>query len=155
RDVPILTKSAMKIAPRRAERKHRAARQEMIQRLLLDGIDAEARRASIGREHHRIAHARAHEAGAALALVQLAVARAQVALDAAIIERVPPAAGMERAFELLVDPCGHLNFSTVYRDSRMSGCQKRAGNPAFCRRWARNSMGSGRLSHTCGRNVAR
>ena len=66
----------------------------MIERLLLDRIDAEARRAAVGGEHHRVAVALAHEAGAALALVQPAVARTQVALDAPVVEPVPPAAGM-------------------------------------------------------------
>src|SRR5437016_7507707 len=66
----------------------------MIERLLFDRIDAEARRASVGREHHRVAFALAHEARAALALVQAAVARTQVALDAAVVEPMPPAAGM-------------------------------------------------------------
>jgi hypothetical protein len=41
-----------------------------------------------------LALALAHEAGAALAVAQLAVARAEVALDAAVVEDVPPAAGV-------------------------------------------------------------
>ena len=72
----------------------RRARVEVIERLLLDRVDAEARRAPVGREHHRVADALAHEARAALAFVQPAVARAQVALDAAVVEHVPPAAGI-------------------------------------------------------------
>ena len=66
----------------------------MIERLLFDRVDAETRRAAIGRQHDRVAFALAHEAGATLALVQAAVARAEVALDAAIVQSVPPAAGM-------------------------------------------------------------
>mgnify|MGYP003551174403 CR=1 FL=1 len=41
---------------------------------------------------HRVADAGAHEARAALVLVQPAVARAQIALDATVVESVPPAA---------------------------------------------------------------
>jgi hypothetical protein len=66
----------------------------VIERLFLDRINAEPRRAAIGGQHHRVAFALAHEAGAALALVQAAIARAQVALDATIVQSVPPAAGM-------------------------------------------------------------
>ena len=66
----------------------------MVERLLLDRIDAEAGRAAVGRQHDRVALALADEARAALALVQAAVARAEVALDAAVVEAVPPAAGM-------------------------------------------------------------
>ena len=40
-----------------------------------------------------VADALAHEAGAALAFVQLAVARAQVALDAAVVQPVPVLGG--------------------------------------------------------------
>ena len=69
----------------------------MVERLLLDRVDAEAGRAAVGREHDRVAFALAHEARAALALVQPAVARAQVALDAAVGKPVPPAAGISRA----------------------------------------------------------
>ena len=92
RDVPVLAELAGEVAAGRAERKDRRAGIEMIERLLLDRIDAEARRAAVGGQHHRIRFALAHEAHAALALVQPAVARAQVALDAAIVEAVPPAA---------------------------------------------------------------
>ena len=71
--------------------KHAAAGEEVVERLLLDRVDAKARAAPVGGEHHRVADPLAHEAHAALALVQPAVARAQVALDATVVERVPPA----------------------------------------------------------------
>ncbi len=94
RDVPVLAELAGEVAARGSEREHARTGIEVIERLFLDRIDAEPRRAAVGGEHHRIAFALAHEAGAALALVQAAVARAQVALDAAIVQKVPPAAGM-------------------------------------------------------------
>ena len=61
----------------------------MVERFLLDRIDTETRGASVGGEHHGIADAPAHEACAALPIVQFAVARAQVSLDAPVIELVP------------------------------------------------------------------
>jgi hypothetical protein len=67
---------------------------EVVERLLLDRIDAEPGRAPVRGEHHRVAFALAHEAGAALAFVQPAVARAEVALDAAVGQALPPSAGV-------------------------------------------------------------
>jgi hypothetical protein len=61
----------------------------MIERLLFDRVDAKARRAPIGSEHHLIALPRAHEAQASLTFVQPATARTDVALDAAILQDVP------------------------------------------------------------------
>src|SRR6202040_3637555 len=74
---------------------------KMIERFLLDRIDAEARRTAVGGQHHRVALARTHEAQAALALVQLAIARAEVALDAAVVQAVPIAAGRAAAYLLI------------------------------------------------------
>ena len=91
RDVPVLAELAGEVAAGGAEREHARARKEVIQRLFLDRVDAEARAATVCRQRHRIAGASAHEAHAALTFVQTAVARAQVALDAAVLEPVPPA----------------------------------------------------------------
>jgi len=65
----------------------------VVERLLLDGINAEARGAAIGGEHNLIAVPGAYEAQTPLALVQLAQAWAQVALDASVLQQVPIAAG--------------------------------------------------------------
>ena len=91
RDVPVLAELAGQVAAGGAEGQHGRAGQEVVQRLLLDRVEREARAAAIGGEHDRIAPALAHEAQAALALVQPAVARTQVALQAAVGHRVPPA----------------------------------------------------------------
>ena len=98
-DVPVLAELAREVAARRAEREHARARVEVLERLLLDGIDAEPGRAAVGREHHGVAFALAHEAEAALPVVEAAVARAEVALDAAVVLAVPPACRMLRVFE--------------------------------------------------------
>src|SRR3546814_18219035 len=63
----------------------------MVERLFLDRIDAEARRAAPGGQHQIVAAAGAHETQAALALLQLAFARTDIALQAAVGQPVPVA----------------------------------------------------------------
>src|SRR5690606_22546874 len=92
-DIPVLAELARQVAAGRAEGKHGRARQEMVQRLLLDGIDTEPAGASVAGEHHCTVDARAHEAQAALALLHPACPRTQVALDPAVSERMPVAGG--------------------------------------------------------------
>jgi hypothetical protein len=92
-DIPVLAEFARQVAASGAEGQDRRARQEVIERLLLDRIDAKTGRAPIGRKYDLIALPRAHEAQAALAFVQFAIARADIALDATILQRVPIAPG--------------------------------------------------------------
>jgi len=47
-DVPILTEVAGQITPSRTKAEHRCAWQEMVERLLLDWIDAETTRTTVG-----------------------------------------------------------------------------------------------------------
>jgi hypothetical protein len=61
----------------------------VVQRLLLDWIDAEAARAPVRRQHDLLALASADEAQAALAVAQRAPARADVALQPTILDAVP------------------------------------------------------------------
>src|SRR5262249_32082542 len=91
-DVPVLAELAREVAPRGAERQDARAGVEVVERFLLDRVDAKARGAAVGGEHHAVALAHAHEARSALPLVQAAVARAQVALQPAVVEQMPPAA---------------------------------------------------------------
>ena len=42
-DVPVLAELARQIAPRRPEREHARARIKLVERLFLDGVDAETR----------------------------------------------------------------------------------------------------------------
>ena len=65
------------------------ARQEVVERLLLDRVDAEAGRPAVARQHDLVAGAPAHEAQPALPLAQPAVARADVALDPPVGQLVP------------------------------------------------------------------
>ncbi len=66
--------------------------QVVVQWLLLDWIDTESRRAAVGREHDPVILPATHEAQAALAFVQPAIARADIALDTPVFEPVPVAA---------------------------------------------------------------
>src|SRR5207237_1844740 len=96
RDVPVLAEAAGEVAAGRSERQHGCARQKVVQRLLLDRIDAESARASVAREHDLVALARADEAQPALALAELARSRADVALDPSVAEPVPVLRGDRR-----------------------------------------------------------
>ena len=94
-DVPVLAELAGEVAAGGAEGEDAAAGVEVVERLLLDRVDAEAGGAAVGGQLHGAIDHLAHEAGAALAFVQLAVARAEVALHAAVGQGMPPAAGVE------------------------------------------------------------
>ena len=119
--VPVLTELAGEIAAGRPEGEHRSARQEMVERLLFDRIDAEPRGAPVRGEHYLILCAATRETDAALTFVQPAIARAQIALHAPIVEAAPPAARMQRTGPGVVASSSpgvriarrHLNFSTV------------------------------------------
>ena len=89
RDVPVLAELAGEIAAGGAEGQHRRAGQKVIERLLLDGIDAKTRRPSVGGQDDLIAFAGAHETQPALAFAQLAKARADITLNATVLEFVP------------------------------------------------------------------
>src|SRR5690606_23871745 len=93
-DVPVLAEPAPEVAPRRSERQDARAGQEVIERLFLDGIDAKARRAAVAGQDHLAVEVLAHEAKSPLARLEVAVARAQVALNASVLARVPPAPGV-------------------------------------------------------------
>src|SRR5262249_24972485 len=125
---------AGKVAARGAERKDARARIEVVERLLLHRVVAEPRRAAVGREHHAAVFHLAHEAKAALAFVQPAIARAQVALDAAVGEAMPPL-----TFHRTSSPC--------------SG--KSCSSPGACRPAVRLSSAAGRGTRACPERPAR
>src|SRR5262249_49686591 len=92
RDVPVLAEPAAEVAAGGAKREHAGPGVEVVERLLLDGIEAEAGGAAVARQHHLAAAVLAHEAEAALPRRERAVAWAQVALDAPARNVVPPPA---------------------------------------------------------------
>ncbi len=87
--VPVLAELAGEVAAGGAEGQHAGARVEMIERLLLDRVHAEARRAPVGDELDLVVEPLAHVAQAALAVAQAAVARADVALQPTVGLAVP------------------------------------------------------------------
>ena len=103
-NVPVLAELAGQVTASGAEGQDAAARIKMVERLFLDRIDAKAGRAAIGGQLHGAIDHLADETGAALAFVQLAVARAKVALHTAIGQGVPPASGVQGC-------CGQHDFS--------------------------------------------
>ena len=90
-NVPVLAEGAGEIAAGRAERQHRRARQEVVQRLLLDRVDAEAGRAAVAGELHALAvlTGPTHKAKPALAGAHPAESRTNLALDPAVLEPGP------------------------------------------------------------------
>src|SRR5690606_24155303 len=92
-DVPVLAELAGEVAAGGAEGEDRRAGKEVVKRLLFDRVHAEPARAAVRGEHDALAVARPHEAEPALPRMQLAVARADVALDAAVVEPMPVAGG--------------------------------------------------------------
>ncbi len=92
-DVPVLAELAGEVAACGAEGEHRRPGQEVVQRLLLHRVDAVAGRATIGRQHDRVVLSGTDEAEPTLPFVQPTVARAEVALDPAVLERMPPRRG--------------------------------------------------------------
>ncbi len=125
---------------------------EVVQRLLLDRVDAEARRAAVGRQHHRVARcagarstvragrrAACSRAGRGRTACGRRAARATTARDARLDGASSPRSTSRPSSS----------------DTRISSDQKSAGSPAFAFRWRRKSRASGRCSHTWGRKVER
>ncbi len=107
RDVPVLAEPTRQVAARGPERQHRAARQKMIERLLLDRIHAETARPTVRRQRHLVGHPTPDEAQTPLTLVQPTGPRAHIALHPAVVQRMPMTT-RHRVAILEADP-GHHN----------------------------------------------
>ena len=90
-DVPVLAEPAGQVTAGGAERQHRRTGQEVVERLLLHRVDAEPGRPAVAGQHDLVGHPAPDEAQPALPLVQLAGARAHIALHPTVIEAVPVA----------------------------------------------------------------
>jgi hypothetical protein len=97
KSVWIETELAGQIASGRSERQNTRARQEMIERLLLNGIDTEPARAAIGEQLDPSSFGPANEAQSPLAIAQFAGSWAHIALHPAVVQRVPVAGFDDRA----------------------------------------------------------
>src|SRR5262245_46767490 len=91
-NVPVLAELTCEVATGGPKREHRSARQKVVERLLLDWVDAETRGSPVGCYNDRIIEAGTHKAQTALAFPQLAKARAKVTLDPAVPKSTPIAA---------------------------------------------------------------
>src|SRR4029450_2069937 len=89
------------VAARGPEGEDARAGIEVVQRLLLDRIDAEAGRSPVAGENDLSIAGLAHEAERLLPFVELAEARAEVALDAAVLEPVLPRPADDPGLDLL------------------------------------------------------
>ena len=69
----------------------------MVERLFFDRVNAKAGAAAIGRQHHLVATSHADKTQSALSFMQAAVARAQIALQSAVVQPVPPGCRVLRA----------------------------------------------------------
>ena len=85
----VLAKLAGQVASGSTERQDRASRIEVVEGLLLDWIDTKSGRAPVTDKLDLVVQPLADIAEPALALPQPAVARAEVALNPAIIQSVP------------------------------------------------------------------
>ena len=80
----------------------------MIERLFLDRIDAKSGRTPVGGENNLLVLPGAHKAQPALAFVQLAIARTDIALDAPIRQSMPKAGWVSG--NRLIHPTSDLSF---------------------------------------------
>ena len=92
-NVMILTEFAAEVAAGRAEREDARTREEVIERLLLDRVDAESGAAAIGREHHATVAILAYEAKPPIAGLEMTRPGTEIADHAIRLFCVaPPAA---------------------------------------------------------------
>jgi hypothetical protein len=68
----------------------------VVERFLLDGVDAESTRTAVSGQDNRVMLASANEAEAPLAFVKTAEPRTDIASDAAVVEESPVEGGVGR-----------------------------------------------------------
>src|SRR5262249_4925385 len=91
-DRPVLAELTPQVAARRAEGQDARAGVEVVQRLLLDRVDAEPRPLAVSGQDHPAVRVLADEAEPPVAVLERAGARAEVADDAAVVLAMPPTA---------------------------------------------------------------
>jgi len=106
-DVPILAELAAEVAARRAEAEHPAAREEVIEGLFLDRIDAKPRGAPVAGQHDVIAESLPHEAEAPLFVLEAAAPRTQGAFDSAVVQLTMPAPSDSSVGQRAMRRCAH------------------------------------------------
>jgi hypothetical protein len=109
-----LTELAGQVATSGAEGQDRRSGQEMVERFLLDRVDAKAAGAAIGGQYNLLPVAGAHEAQAALAIVKPAEAWAEITLKTAVVRPMPiTARNTFDAVALFTDQWGLSHIKTA------------------------------------------
>src|SRR5713226_9164031 len=90
-NVPVLAEEAAHIAPGGAHAEDTRSRQEMIQRLFLDGINLQRGGRAIAQAVELSAFIDANETESRLSRVDVAMARTKIAVRTAVGLRFPPA----------------------------------------------------------------
>ena len=95
RNVPVLAEKTAHVAARRAHAEDARAGQKMIQRLFLDGINLQSRRRAVSQVIKLSVLIGADKTESRLARMNVAVARAKIAVNSAVRFRFPPARFVE------------------------------------------------------------
>ena len=91
RDVPVLAEEATHVAAGRAQRQNLRAGEEVVERLLLDRVNLQRGGLRVAQVVERAAAVHADEAEAHLPVADVAMPRAQVAVQLAVALGFPPA----------------------------------------------------------------
>lgn len=133
-DVPVLAKPAPKIATSRAKRQNGRARQKMVKRFFLDGINAKPAGATICGEHHSATLPGTHKTETPFALTQFAETRTHVTLHTPVIKPVPVSRGIST--QLLIETEIDIRFHRlIIEQDEMQGqveYQQKNGIMAVC-----------------------
>jgi hypothetical protein len=89
-NVPVLAEEAAHVTAGRAHAEDASSREKVIQRLFLDGIDLQRGGRAITQAVKLAAFIDANKAEACLTGINVAVARAQITMNAAVGFRLPP-----------------------------------------------------------------
>ncbi len=121
-NVPVLTELASQVAAGGPKTQHGCSRQEMIERLLLNRIDAKPGTLTVGIQHHPAVAIDTDETETAITRIQPTGTRAQLAEQSAVLLRSKPASavsGLVR-FDILniahdgnPNRCPDVRFETV------------------------------------------
>lgn len=87
--VPVLAELAGEVAPRSPERQDRRARQEMMQRFLLDRIDTKSTGSPVSHQDDLILLPRPDETEPLLPFLERAIAWTEITLNAAVLQEMP------------------------------------------------------------------
>jgi hypothetical protein len=130
-NVPVLAKPAAEVASGRSEGQHTRTGIKVVERLLLDRIDAKTGSPPVAGQHHAFIVSLSNETKAALIRTQFAFARAEVSLDATVSKPVPPLSAHDAGFNFLTGKSWHSlsAFRTQeFRSQELQEFRRKASN---------------------------